>query len=197
MLCFITPPFERLAFTPQEGSDLNPLLQNYWMTIHPPTLYLGYVSASVPFAFAIAALATGKLGEVWIRTTRRWALTSWFFLSCGNLLGGRWAYEVLGWGGYWAWDPVENAAIMPWFTASAYLAFRHDPRKEEHVEGVEHGARYSHLCADDFWHVSHAQWDHFLGAFVHTVRPWPVFHGVSGVYPDRVFRDSCSIVCPN
>lgn len=121
LLCFITPPFERLAFTPQEGSDLNPLLQNYWMTIHPPSLYLGYVSAAVPFAFAMAALATGKLGDVWIRTTRRWALTSWFFLSVGNLLGGRWAYEVLGWGGYWAWDPVENAAIMPWFTATAYL----------------------------------------------------------------------------
>ncbi len=121
LLCFVTPPFERLAFTPREGSDLNPLLQNYWMTIHPPSLYLGYVSASVPFAFAIAALVTGKLGDVWIRTTRRWALTSWFFLSVGNMLGGRWAYEVLGWGGYWAWDPVENAAIMPWFTATAYL----------------------------------------------------------------------------
>lgn len=121
MLCFITPPFERLAFTPAEGSDLNPLLQNYWMTIHPPALYLGFISAAIPFAFAIAALATGKLGDVWIRTTRRWALTSWFFLSMGNLLGGRWAYEVLGWGGYWAWDPVENAAIMPWFTATAYL----------------------------------------------------------------------------
>ena len=121
LLCFITPPFERLAFIPDEGSDLNPLLQNYWMTIHPPALYLGFISASVPFAFAIAALATGKLGDVWIRTTRRWALTSWFFLSLGNLLGGRWAYEVLGWGGYWAWDPVENAAIMPWFTATAYL----------------------------------------------------------------------------
>ena len=121
LLCFITPPFERLSFIPSEGSDLNPLLQNYWMTIHPPALYLGFISASVPFAFALAALATGKLGDVWIRTTRRWALTSWFFLSLGNLLGGRWAYEVLGWGGYWAWDPVENAAIMPWFTATAYL----------------------------------------------------------------------------
>ncbi len=121
LLCFVTPPFERLTFTPQEGSDLNPLLQNYWMTIHPPSLYLGYVSASVPFAFAMAALVTGKLGDEWIRTTRRWALTSWFFLSVGNMLGGRWAYEVLGWGGYWAWDPVENAAIMPWFTATAYL----------------------------------------------------------------------------
>src|SRR5713101_7459176 len=121
LLCFIASPFERLGFTPTEGSDLNPLLQNYWMTIHPPSLYLGYVSASVPFAFAMASLATGKLGDVWIRTTRRWALLSWFFLSVGNMLGGRWAYEVLGWGGYWAWDPVENAAIMPWFTASAYL----------------------------------------------------------------------------
>lgn len=121
LLCFITPPFERLSFVPSEGSDLNPLLQNYWMTIHPPALYLGYISAGVPFAFALAALATGKLGDEWIRTTRRWALTSWFFLSLGNLLGGRWAYEVLGWGGYWAWDPVENAAIMPWFTATAYL----------------------------------------------------------------------------
>lgn len=121
LLCFITPPFERLSFVPSEGSDLNPLLQNYWMTIHPPALYLGYISAGVPFAFAVAALATGALGDVWIRTTRRWALTSWFFLSLGNLLGARWAYEVLGWGGYWAWDPVENAAIMPWFTATAYL----------------------------------------------------------------------------
>ncbi|MCS6925044.1 MAG: heme lyase CcmF/NrfE family subunit [Candidatus Binatia bacterium] len=121
LLCFLTPPFERLTFTPQEGSDLNPLLQNYWMTVHPPSLYLGYVGASVPFAFALAALVTGRLSDEWIRTTRRWALTSWFFLSIGNLLGGRWAYEVLGWGGYWAWDPVENAALMPWLTATAYL----------------------------------------------------------------------------
>jgi cytochrome c-type biogenesis protein CcmF len=121
LLCFITPPFERLSFIPAEGSDLNPLLQNYWMTIHPPALYLGFISASVPFAFALAALATGKLGDVWIRTTRRWALTSWFFLSVGNLLGGRWAYEVLGWGGYWAWDPVENASLMPWLLGTAFL----------------------------------------------------------------------------
>ncbi len=121
LLCFVTPPFERLSFVPNEGSDLNPLLQNYWMTIHPPALYLGFISASVPFAFAIGALATRNLGDSWIRTTRRWALASWFFLSLGNLLGARWAYEVLGWGGYWAWDPVENAAIMPWFTSTAYL----------------------------------------------------------------------------
>jgi len=121
MLVFLTPPFATLPFVPAEGTDLNPLLQNYWMSIHPPALYLGYVSWSVPFAFAIAALASGRLDDLWIRTTRRWVLAAWFFLSMGNLLGARWAYEVLGWGGYWAWDPVENAAFMPWLTGTAYL----------------------------------------------------------------------------
>ena len=121
MLVFLTPPFATLPFVPAEGTDLNPLLQNYWMSIHPPALYLGYVSWAVPFAFAMAALASGRLDDLWIRTTRRWVLAAWFFLSMGNLLGARWAYEVLGWGGYWAWDPVENAAFMPWLTGTAYL----------------------------------------------------------------------------
>jgi cytochrome c-type biogenesis protein CcmF len=121
MLNFVTPPFERLAFTPAEGQDLNPLLQNYWMTIHPPALYTGFVGCAIPFAFAMAALATGKLDDVWIRTTRRWTLLAWFFLSLGNLFGAQWAYLVLGWGGYWAWDPVENAAFMPWLTCTAFL----------------------------------------------------------------------------
>src|SRR4029077_4893267 len=105
LVVFIVPAFRRLPFAPSEGSDLNPLLQNYWMTIHPPSLYTGYVTVSVPFAFGIAALASGRLGDQWMRTTRRWALFSWFFLTLGNLFGSRWAYEVLGWGGYWAWDP--------------------------------------------------------------------------------------------
>ncbi len=91
------------------------------MAIHPPSLYTGYVSATVPFAFACGALITGKLDDAWIRTTRRWAIFSWFFLTLGNLFGARWAYEVLGWGGYWAWDPVENAAFMPWLVMTAYL----------------------------------------------------------------------------
>jgi cytochrome c-type biogenesis protein CcmF len=121
LLVFVTDPFERLPFTPSEGSDLNPLLQNYWMTIHPPSLYIGFVSTTVPFAFAIAALASGRLGDTWIRSTRRWAIFSWFFLTLGNLFGAAWAYVVLGWGGYWAWDPVENAAFMPWLTATAFL----------------------------------------------------------------------------
>jgi cytochrome c-type biogenesis protein CcmF len=121
LLVFVTDPFERLPRAALEGADLNPLLQNYWMMLHPPSLYLGYVSAAVPFAFAMGALATGRLGDQWIRTTRRWTLFSWAFLSVGNLLGARWAYEVLGWGGYWAWDPVENAAFMPWLVSTAYL----------------------------------------------------------------------------
>jgi cytochrome c-type biogenesis protein CcmF len=121
LVTFITDPFERLAVPAREGADLNPLLQNYWMMIHPPSLYTGYISASVPFAFGIAALMSGRLGDQWIRTTRRWALFSWFFLTLGNLFGAMWAYEVLGWGGYWAWDPVENAAFMPWLVSTAYL----------------------------------------------------------------------------
>jgi cytochrome c-type biogenesis protein CcmF len=121
MLNFVTRPFDMLATIPSDGQDLNPLLQNYWMAIHPPSLYTGYVSASVPFAFGAAALITGSLDDTWIRSTRRWAIFSWFFLTLGNLFGARWAYEVLGWGGYWAWDPVENAAFMPWLVMTAYL----------------------------------------------------------------------------
>src|SRR5579862_5784126 len=121
MLNFVTRPFELLASVPREGTDLNPLLQNYWMAIHPPSLYTGYVSTTVPFAFGAAALITRRLDDAWIRSTRRWAIFSWFFLTLGNMFGARWAYEVLGWGGYWAWDPVENAAFMPWLVMTAFL----------------------------------------------------------------------------
>ncbi len=121
LLVFVVPAFQRLDFAPTEGSDLNPLLQNYWMMIHPPSLYVGYVTVSVPFAFCVGALASGQLGDAWIRSTRRWTLFSWFFLTLGNVFGGAWAYEVLGWGGYWAWDPVENAAFMPWLVMTAFL----------------------------------------------------------------------------
>lgn len=119
-------PFERVAingvnFTPADGRGLNPQLQSYWMTIHPPTLYLGFTSFSIPFAFAIAALLNGRLDARWIQLTRRWILTSWFFLSVGIVMGMRWAYEELGWGGYWFWDPVENASLLPWLTATAFL----------------------------------------------------------------------------
>ncbi len=114
-------PFERMGFTPANGRGLNPQLQNYWMTIHPPTLYLGFTSFAVPFAFAVSALLTGRLDSRWIAVTRRWILLSWFFLACGIIFGMRWAYEELGWGGYWFWDPVENASLLPWLTATAFL----------------------------------------------------------------------------
>ena len=114
-------PFERLAFTPADGQGLNPQLQSYWMTIHPPVLYLGFTAFTIPFAFAVAALLNGRLDARWIALTRRWILTSWLFLSVGIVLGMRWAYEELGWGGYWFWDPVENASLLPWLTATAFL----------------------------------------------------------------------------
>ncbi len=118
---FVTPPFEQLGFTPSDGRGLNPQLQNYWMTIHPPTLYLGFTAFTVPFAFAIAALLSGRLDARWIEGTRRWVLTSWFFLTLGIIFGMRWAYEELGWGGYWFWDPVENASLLPWLVATAFV----------------------------------------------------------------------------
>ncbi len=118
---FMARPFVRLAFIPEDGNGLNPQLQNPFMAIHPPCLYLGYVGLALPFAFAMAALATGRLDDTWFRTTRRWTILSWFFLGTGVLLGGWWAYVELGWGGYWAWDPVENASLIPWLTCTAFL----------------------------------------------------------------------------
>ena len=114
-------PFASQAIVPLEGRGLNPLLQHLAMIAHPPSLYLGYIGFSVPFAFAMAGLMRGKLDNEWILTTRRWTLFSWYFLCLGLILGGQWAYEELGWGGYWAWDPVENAALMPWLTGTAFL----------------------------------------------------------------------------
>ena len=121
LLNFATNPFEVLPQMPPDGRGLNPLLQNPYMIIHPPILFLGYIGMSVPFAFAMGALMSGKLDTSWIRTTRRWTLVSWVFLTFGFTLGGMWAYEELGWGGYWAWDPVENASFMPWLVATAFL----------------------------------------------------------------------------
>ena len=120
---FITNPFKPTDtdFVIQNGNGLNPLLQNLTMAIHPPTLYLGYVGLTVPFAFAFSALVNKDLGSLWIKSIRRWTLISWLFLSIGIILGGWWAYQELGWGGYWAWDPVENASFMPWLTLTAFL----------------------------------------------------------------------------
>src|SRR5919202_196419 len=117
----VESPWVRLPVPPADGQGLMPLLQNPTMLIHPPTLYLGYVGYSVPFAFAIAALITGRVGDEWIQATRRWVLLAWFFNGCGLLLGANWAYNELGWGSSWAWDPVENVALLPWLTGTAFL----------------------------------------------------------------------------
>ena len=117
----IAPIAGASIFIPADGNGLNPLLRHPGMIIHPPMLYLGFVSFVIPFAFAIAALITGRTDDRWIRITRRWTLWAWLFLSCGLVLGSRWAYDVLGWGGFWGWDPVEIAALMPWLTGTAFL----------------------------------------------------------------------------
>ncbi|HEV2383396.1 MAG TPA: heme lyase CcmF/NrfE family subunit [Terriglobia bacterium] len=131
LILFFANPFSELsaagaggalrAFVPPDGNGLTPALQYPSMVIHPPMLYLGYVGMVVPFAFAMAALISRQLGDNWIRTTRRWTMVPWMFLGVGIVLGGNWAYEVLGWGGYWAWDPVENASLLPWLAGTAFL----------------------------------------------------------------------------
>ena len=115
------PPFQRQLPVPADGRGLNPLLEDTGMITHPVALYLGFTGFTVPFAFAMAALATGRVGDTWLVLTRRWTIVAWYFLSLGLLIGGWWSYHVLGWGGYWAWDPVENAAFMPWLTGTAFL----------------------------------------------------------------------------
>jgi len=121
LIVFLSSPFARLIPVPLDGKDLNPLLQDPAMVLHPPMLYMGYVGFSIPFAFAMAALFSGRLGEEWIKVTQRWTVFAWLCLTTGILLGGYWAYYELGWGGYWGWDPVENASFMPWLVGTAYL----------------------------------------------------------------------------
>ena len=121
MLVAVASPFATVPFPPADGKGMNPLLLNPWMAIHPPTLYLGFVGLTVPFAIVVAALADGAIEEAGVLLARRWMLWAWYCLSMGLMFGAKWSYVVLGWGGYWAWDPVENAALMPWLVATAFL----------------------------------------------------------------------------
>ena len=121
IIVFLANPFVTLNFTPADGQGLNPLLQNYWMAMHPPLLYTGYVGFTVPFAFCIAALLSRHTDARWLKATRMWLLVPWLALSIGITLGSQWAYQELGWGGYWGWDPVENASFMPWLMGTAFL----------------------------------------------------------------------------
>lgn len=121
LLLFVTPPFKLISAVPPDGMGLNPQLQSPAMLFHPPMLYLGYVGMAMPFAFAMAALFSGKMGKEWVKKARFWVMVPWTFLTIGIVVGGAWAYTELGWGGYWAWDPVENASFMPWLTSTAFL----------------------------------------------------------------------------
>ncbi len=128
---FFENPFKQLSFKPPDGQGLNPLLQNYWMLIHPVTLYLGYVGFSIPFVYGVSSLILKKDDKFWVKRIRKWTIISWLFLSVGIVFGGRWSYLELGWGGYWAWDPVENASFLPWLTATAFLHTIAVQKKEE------------------------------------------------------------------
>jgi len=122
LIASVANPFAPMSPVPMDGPGPNPLLQNHWlMAYHPPTLYLGYVGMAVPFSMACGSLLAGRLDSGWMTPLRRWFLIPWMFLTCGIMMGGWWSYEVLGWGGYWAWDPVENASFMPWLTGTAFL----------------------------------------------------------------------------
>src|SRR5690606_26427416 len=118
---FTSNPFLRLNPAPFEGQDLNPILQDPGLAVHPPLLYIGYVGFSISFAFALAALIEGRIDAVWARAVRPWTLTAWLFLTLGIAMGSYWAYYELGWGGWWFWDPVENASLMPWLAGTALL----------------------------------------------------------------------------
>ena len=121
LLNTVSSPFTLLSFTPPDGQGLNPMLQNPGMIFHPPTLFLGYIGFTIPFAYAVAAMISGRLDPGWLRKTRRWNILSWIFLTIGIILGGQWAYVELGWGGFWAWDPVENASFIPWLVSTAFI----------------------------------------------------------------------------
>ena len=150
-------PFDTyLTESPTDGRGLNPLLQNFYMAIHPPTMYLGFVGLTIPFAFGMAALITGHLDDSWLRAVRRWTMFSWFFLSLGLTLGMIWAYEELGWGGYWGWDPVENAGAAAVVHRHRLPALGDGPGAARHAARLERHAGHRHVPADDLRHLHDA-----------------------------------------
>jgi cytochrome c-type biogenesis protein CcmF len=182
LILFIESPFRVLMAGKRvidvgDGQGLSALLQYWTMIIHPPMLYLGYVGFVVPFSFAMASLITRQPGEQWIQVTRRWTLVTWMFQTTGVLLGAGWAYAVLGWGGYWGWDPVENASLLPWITATA---FSNDAGEKRNDEGMEHGAGLRHLLPMHLRDVPDAQRDRQFGPCVRQRADRDVLRGVPG-----------------
>ncbi len=171
---------DKLIVAVPDGNGLSPLLQYPAMAIHPPMLYLGYVGFAVPFAFAIASLITRQPGEGWIHTTRRWTLVTWLFQSTGVMLGMAWAYHVLGWGGYWGWDPVENASAAALARRHGVFALGDDAGKEGHDEGLEHRADLHHLLPVHSRHLPHALRRGAVGARLRAVGHRQVFRQLHG-----------------
>jgi len=172
LINYVTNPFEPadVDFVIANGLGLNPLLQNATMAIHPPMLYLGFVGFTIPFAFAIAAMAMKDMNPLWMKTIRRWILFVWLMLSIGIILGGWWAYQELGWGGYWAWDPVENASFMPWLTGTALLHSIMIPRKKEiMLKVLEHDFDNCHICSVYFWHILDKKRYYVLGSLIYRI----------------------------
>ena len=159
-------PFARVGVPPIEGRDLNPLLQDPGLAIHPPLLYLGYVGFSITFSFAAAALIDGRIDAAWARWVRPWTLIAWMFLTLGIAMGSYWAYYTLGWGGFWFWDPVENASLMPWLAGTALLHSRARHGKARRAEGLDDPARDPRLLAVAARHLPRALGRADLGAFL-------------------------------
>jgi cytochrome c-type biogenesis protein CcmF len=158
-------PFQTyLTETHADGNGLNPLLQNFYMAIHPPTMYLGFVGVTIPFAFAMAALITGNLDDSWLRAVRRWTMIAWLFLTIGLMLGMLWAYEELGWGGYWMWDPGRERRSAAVVYRHRLLPFGDGPGAPRHAARLEHVAHHRHILPDHLRHVHDAVGDRPVGA---------------------------------
>ena len=167
LILFTSSPFVRLSPAPFEGQELNPLLQDIGLAIHPPFLYMGYVGFSVAFAFAVAALIEGRVDAAWARFARPWILAAWICLTIGIALGSYWAYYELGWGGWWFWDPVENASFMPWLIGTALLhsALVVERRGSLVVWTLLLGDPC--VFAEPDWHIPRPVWRADLGAFLY------------------------------
>ena len=171
---------DKLIIAVPDGNGLSPLLQYPAMAIHPPMLYLGYVGFAVPFAFAMGSLITRQPGDNWIFTTRRWTLVTWLFQSTGVMLGAAWAYHVLGWGGYWGWDPGGKRFPAPLAQRHGVSALRDDAGKEGHDEGLEHGAGQHHLLPVHPGNVPDAIRHRAIGARVRAILHRQIFRQLPG-----------------
>lgn len=165
VLTSVSNPFVRSAASPPDGAGLNPLLMDPGMLIHPPMLLMGYVSFSVPFAFVVAVMITGKLNNEWLRAIRRWMLAAWTIQTTGLILGAWWAYHVLGWGGYWSWDPVE-CGLAPMVNGHSVLALDDGTGAARNAQSLEFIFAHCHLRTLDLWDLRSTQWCHWFCPFV-------------------------------